>query len=102
MSGENHLVLTGQVCKAPVTRTSPAGIALTQFTLAHESQQTEAGRRRSCRFRIAVMACGQALSDTARRLTEGIGVQVTGFLDRSDYRAGEGRLVLHAEAIRML
>jgi primosomal replication protein N len=102
VSGENHLVLTGQVCRAPVTRTSPAGIALTQFTLAHESQQTEAGRRRSCRFRIAVMACGQVLSDTARRLSEGIGVQVSGFLDRSDFRAGEGRLVLHAEAIRVL
>jgi len=81
---------------------SPAGIPLTQFTLAHESRQVEAGHDCTSRFRIAVMACGTTLSSTARRLNDGIMVKVSGFLARSDFRSGEARLVLHADAIEVL
>ena len=94
--------LTGRVCSRPETRRSPAGIPIARFTLAHDSVQVEAGRPRQARLRIGVVAAGEGLQAAVRRLAEPAVVRVAGFLASAGYRAGEHRLVLHAQRIELL
>jgi primosomal replication protein N len=101
-SVDNCLVIAGQLAGACETRVSPAGIPISRFLLDHHSGQTEAGAAREARCRIAVVACGAALSRIADRLPSGAAVRVRGFLSRANPRWGEYRLVLHAAHIEIL
>lgn len=91
--------MTGEVCKGPETRRTPAGIPLTRFTLEHRSRQAAAGYPREAYLRLIVLAGGDALSTRAQALAMGDRIQVRGFLSRSSHRTDENRLVLHAAAI---
>lgn len=95
----NRLVLSGTVCRAPETRTSPAGIPLTRFTLEHRSRQIEAGVEREATCRIVVVAAGESMRQTTVHLREGAHVTVSGFISRADARQGQAMLVLHAQQI---
>jgi primosomal replication protein N len=99
---DNYLVIAGQLAGAGETRVSPAGIPISRFLLDHHSGQTEAGVAREARCRIAVMACGEALSRIAACLPSDAAVRVRGFLSRANQRGGEYRLVLHAAHIEIL
>jgi primosomal replication protein N len=99
---ENCLVITGRVARAAHVRCSPAGLPIARFTLEHHSSQSEADFEREARCRIAVMACGEALSRVAAKLTAGAPVRVQGFVSRADHRHGENRLVVHAKKIAPL
>lgn len=99
MPADNCLTIAGQVIGACETRTSPAGIAIARFLLDHRSDQVEAGIPREVRCRIAVMACGEPLVETARRLSAGTRIRVRGFVGRANHREGDPRLVLHAARI---
>ncbi len=96
---ENRLLLTGQVCRAPETRRTPAGIAVTRFTLEHRSPQQEAGMQREAWCRIVVVAAGETQGLNVASLMEGDSVKVCGFISRADSRQGQSRLVLHAQCI---
>jgi primosomal replication protein N len=99
---ENRLVMAGIVGNDPETRYSPAGIAITRFTLKHQSKQSEAEMERQVICNIGVIASGSILHQTVQELKTGEGIRVTGFLARANNRQGESRLILHAEQIERL
>ncbi len=98
---ENLVVIAGVVCKAPETRHSPAGIALTRFTVEHRARRSLNGIMRETCFRI-VVAASDGAGKTAATLASGDRVRVRGFLSRSDYRRDERHVTLHAESIERL
>ena len=99
---DNSLIIAGQVSGACETRTTPAGVPISRFLLEHQSGQIEAGVPRQARCRIPVMACGEALTRLAGRLSPSAPVRVQGFVSRVNYREGEYRLALHAARIDLL
>jgi len=96
---DNCLTIAGHVAGPCETRTSPAGIAITRFLLEHRSAQVEAGIPREVTCRVPIMACGEPLAETTRRLSPGTRIRVRGFVGRANHREGEYRLVLHADRI---
>lgn len=99
---DNCLIIAGRVAESSGVRTTPAGVPIGRFLLDHHSGQVEAGLPREARCRIPVVACGEALAQTAGRLSPGAQVRVQGFVVRANYREGEHRLVLHAAHIDVL
>lgn len=98
-SPANSLIIEGQVIRVPETRTSPAGIPISRFTLEHRSRISEAGMLREVRLRLIVVATGQALQGRIAALELNMPVRVEGFLARAGYRSADQRLVLHAHKI---
>ena len=99
---DNRLLIAGVVARRPETRTTPAGIPVTRFTLQHQSQRLEAGLLRRGELKLQVVACGPQLEAVAAGLQEGEQVKIGGFLSRADHRSDEAKLVLHAERIERL
>jgi len=99
VEGINQLILSGEVVSEPKTRTSPAGISITRFTLAHQSIQQEAGNDKRVDCRIVIVACGNAFH---RSISKGMPVEVQGFLSYESREKLETRLVLHAQNIKEL
>jgi primosomal replication protein N len=99
---DNRLVISGALGNTPETRTSPAGIPITRFTLRHESLQQEAGMQRQAICNITVMASGREMLGQTKTLQSGQQIRVSGFLSRANNRQGENRLILHAEQIELL
>jgi len=95
-TAENRLVLTGQLHKAAQLRTTPAGIPIARFILAHRSRRSEAGQMREVECRLTVVASGEPLTVGLEQIPPGTWLQVTGFLSRAGYRAPDGRVELHA------
>ncbi|HHJ16085.1 MAG TPA: primosomal replication protein N [Gammaproteobacteria bacterium] len=93
---DNQLVLTGQLLKSAEVRTTPAGIPIARFVIAHQSRRSEAGQVRDVECRMSVVASGQALSAAVRQQPPGTWLKVTGFLSRAGYRAPDLRVALHA------
>ncbi len=93
---ENHLVLAGQLHQPAHFRTTPAGIPIARFVLAHRSRRLEAGQMREVECRVSVVASGEALTAGLHRLAAGSGLRVTGFLSRAGYRAAPSQVELHA------
>jgi primosomal replication protein N len=93
---ENRLVLTGQLHKVAQLRTTPAGIPIARFVLAHRSRRSEAGQMREVECRLTVVASGEPLTAGLEQLTSGTWLTVTGFLSRAGYRAADSRVELHA------
>jgi len=92
----NRLKLTGEVVNEFQTRTSPAGIPITRFTLEHISLQIEAGNQRKVECRIVVMVLGEMLHIKLNGLGKGAKVKVDGFICYESSQKMETRLVLHA------
>jgi len=93
---ENRLVITGQLHKVAEMRTTPAGILIARFVLAHRSRQEEAGQVREVECRLTVVASGKPLAGKLQELPAGCWLKVTGFLSRAGYRAPDTRVELHA------
>ena len=91
-------MIAGTVVNRPETRTSPAGIPISRFSLRHDSVQTEAGMSRKASCMIAVVASGKGNQSAVQQLEQGSTVRVAGFLTRAE-RSEEYRLVLHAQSI---
>ncbi len=96
------MVLAGSLIKAPDCKINPAGIPLTRLLLEHHSRQEEAGLPREVRFKISVLASGQTLGDTCRRLQKGQLVRVEGYLQRVGFQGGQYRIVIQAEQVSVL
>jgi len=93
---ENKLVFAGQLVKDAEIRTTPAGIRIARFMLAHHSRREEAGQVREVECRLTVIASGEPLTSRVERCSAGDSLKVTGFLSRAGYRATDGRIELHA------
>jgi primosomal replication protein N len=96
LSSANELTLTGSITERDALRHTPAGIALVDFRIVHESEQIEAGASREVTAEVACLA----VEEQARLVVAaplGSSVEVSGFL------AAKGRtgrqLVLHVKRI---
>ena len=95
----NRLDVQGQVFELSPLRYTPAGVAVLEFTLSHESEVIEAGQPRRLAFMLAVVAMG----DIAQMaLTTGLGrtVRVQGFL--APVRKDSPKFRLHAQLIQQI
>jgi len=98
----NQLVLTGKVLREPEWRLSPAGIRHCYFELDHYSDQPDAGGQRQVQCRLPVVASSQQLVAQLAWLTDGMQLQVTGYLARR-VKAGQlGKFMLHAIEIHRI
>jgi primosomal replication protein N len=97
---DNELVFTGQFLKTAEVRTTPAGIRIARFVLAHRSRRSEAGQPRDVQCRLSVVASGQVLTAGITEHSPGTWLKVKGFLSRAGYRAADARIELHALEIR--
>ena len=88
-------ILTG---REPL-RFTPAGIAVVDAVLAHESVQHEAGHDRQVEFDLAVRFAGDQ-AERVERLPLGAHVQVQGFL--APRRKGSRNLRLHVTRFALL
>jgi primosomal replication protein N len=80
-------------------RYTPAGVAALEFKLAHESEQDEAGARRTIRAEVSAIAFEtQAQLLAGSRL--GAGLRIQGFLGAKSKRSK--RLVLHVTNIEFI
>lgn len=96
MNSANELTLTGSIVERDALRHTPAGIALVNFRVAHESEQREAGATRQVSAEVVCLA----VEEQARLVVAaplGAAIRVSGFL------AAKGRtgrqLVLHVKRI---
>ncbi|MCU0803469.1 MAG: primosomal replication protein N [Burkholderiales bacterium] len=99
MAGTNQFAIAGSITALDTLRHTPAGIALLDFRVAHESEQVEAGTKRQVRLEVACVATERE----ARLLAAaplGAKVQLEGFL------APRGRssrqLVLHVTSFEFV
>jgi primosomal replication protein N len=97
---DNELVFTGQLLKTAQVRTTPAGIPIARFVLAHSSRRTEAGQARQVQCHLPVVASGGALTAGIVEHSPGTWLRVKGFLSRAGYRAPDTRIELHALEIQ--
>jgi primosomal replication protein N len=96
---QNRLELSGRLLELGQLRHTPAGVAALEFKLTHESEQEEAGARRTVQAEIGAIAFeSQARLLAARPL--GSAVRVQGFLSAKSKRAK--RLVLHVTDIEFV
>jgi len=96
------MTLDGQVVSEVKSRTTPAGINISRFTLEHHSQQREAGKSRKVDCRIIVIAAGESFEQITQSLTRDMRVSVEGFISYESSQQLETRLVLHAQNITEL
>jgi primosomal replication protein N len=97
---DNALVLTGRLLKTAEVRSTPAGIPIARFVLAHSSRRSEAGQQREVECRIGVVAIGESLASVVASRPAGTLLKVQGFLSRAGYRAPDMRIELHALEIQ--
>ena len=92
MSGQNRVALAGKLAQVGALRSTPAGIAVLEFRLRHESQRSEAGKMRSVKAEVDSIAF-----ETEARLIAAAaldsGLRVEGFLCARSARSK--KLVLH-------
>jgi primosomal replication protein N len=75
----NRVELRALLVQRDSLRYSPAGIPILGATLAHASEQTEAGSVRNVELEVAAVFAGKA-AEAADRLTLGSTLELAGFL----------------------
>ena len=92
MTGENRVALAGRLVETGALRRTPAGIAVLEFRLRHESERSEAGKMRKVNAEVESIAF-----ETEARLIAAAaldsGLRVEGFLCARSARSK--KLVLH-------
>ncbi|MFL6674720.1 MAG: primosomal replication protein N [Massilia sp.] len=79
----NQLQFVATILERDVLRYTPAGVPIVSATLAHSSQQREAGVERQVEFEITALAAGE-ISGRFARAELGAAHQFTGFLARKN------------------
>ena len=95
----NRVDLSGRIETIDPMRMTPAGVPSRRVTLAHESEQSEAGRPRRAECRLRVVALGPA-AEQLGGCVAGESVAVAGFLSRASYRSEWP--VLHATQVKVI
>lgn len=98
MSG-NTVSLTATLAAMEPLRHTPAGLPVVDFTLAHASQQTEAGSPRQVEFEMPAKATGEIATRVAK-MRQGCTVEAQGFLNRKHRMSRQ--MVLHVTNIEMI
>ncbi|MBV8465519.1 MAG: primosomal replication protein N [Burkholderiales bacterium] len=89
----NQVVASGRLIENQPLRYTPAGIAVIEFKLEHESTQSEAGSERKVQCEIACICLGKEAAKLAA-LKDGTGITVKGFLAARSQR-WKHNLILH-------
>jgi len=79
VADSNRLTITGRIVERAALRYTPAGVAIVNFTIAHESRQIEAGGERDVKLELQCLAVEQEARLIAAAPL-GTGIRVTGFL----------------------
>ena len=95
----NRLEVQGQILELSPLRYTPAGVAVLEFLLSHESEVTEAGQVRRLAFTLVVVALGD-LAQMAGTTSLGRTVRVQGFL--APVRKDSPKFRLHAQHIQKI
>ena len=91
--------MSGRLLELGALRYTPAGVAAVEFMLGHESEQDEAGGKRTIQAEVSAIAFEtQAKLLSGRPL--GSPVRVQGFLGAKSKRSK--RLVLHVTSIEFI
>jgi primosomal replication protein N len=96
LDSANELTLTGRLTERDVLRHTPAGIALVNFRVVHESGQVEAGAVRQVSVEVGCVAV-EELARVVVAAPLGATIEVSGFLAAKG-RSGK-QLVLHVKRI---
>jgi len=96
LSGENRVTLTGRLIEAGVLRSTPAGIAVLEFKLRHESERSEAGKVRKVKAEVEAIAFETEARLIAAAALDGR-LRVEGFLCARSARSK--KLVLHVTQV---
>jgi primosomal replication protein N len=91
--------LSGRLLELGALRYTPAGVAAVEFKLAHESEQDEAGSRRSIQVEVSAIAFETQAKLLAGRPL-GTAVTIQGFLGARSKRSK--KLVLHVTDIEFI
>jgi len=86
----NELVISGQLSERDALRHTPAGVALVNFRVVHESEQVEAGTERKVYAEVACVA----VENEARLVAAaplGAAVRLTGFMAGKGTAGGSSR-----------
>ncbi|WP_211750418.1 single-stranded DNA-binding protein [Paenibacillus sp. Marseille-Q4541] len=94
----NRVILIGRLTKDPELRYTPAGVAVTQFTLAVDRPFSAAGGEREADF-IPVVTWRQLAETCANYLRKGRLTAVEGRIQIRNYENNEGKRVYVTEII---
>ena len=92
-------MLDGYLAKRGALRHTPAGVPAIDFTIAHDSTQTEAGRQCRVQCAVAAVALGEAAT-TVGALQPSQPLRVTGFLARRG--KDDGQLMMRITGITVI
>jgi primosomal replication protein N len=95
----NTVRLIGVLAAVEPLRHTPAGLPVVEFTLAHASEQTEAGQQRQVEFEMAAKATGELAARVAG-IRQGSGMDVQGFLNRKHRMSRQ--IVLHVTNMELI
>jgi primosomal replication protein N len=91
--------LSGRLLELGALRYTPAGVAAVEFKLGHESEQDEAGGKRTIQAEVSAVAFETQAKLLAGRPL-GSAVNVQGFIGAKSKRSK--RLVLHVTSIEFI
>jgi single-strand DNA-binding protein len=94
----NRVILIGRLTKDPELRYTPAGVAVTQFTLAVDRTFTAQGGEREADF-IPIVTWRQLAETCANYLRKGRLTAVEGRMQVRNYENNEGKRVYVTEVI---
>lgn len=94
----NRIILIGRLTKDPELRYTPAGVAVTQFTLAVDRPFTSSGGEKETDF-IPIVSWRQLAETCANYLRKGRLTAVEGRIQVRNYENSEGKRVYVTEVI---
>lgn len=94
----NRVILIGRLTKDPELRYTPAGVAVTQFTLAVDRPFTNQGGEKEADF-IPIVTWRQLAETCANYLKKGRLTAVEGRIQMRNYENSEGKRVYVTEVI---
>ena len=95
----NQVALSGRLLELGALRYTPAGVAALEFKLGHESEQDEAGARRTIQAEVSAIAF-ETQAKLLAGSSLGVGLRIQGFLGAKSKRSK--RLVLHVTNIEFI
>lgn len=95
----NRLDIQGRVTEISPLRYTPAGVAVLEIQVEHESEVIEAGQPRRLMFSVPVILMGD-LARMYAGITLGTGLQLRGFM--APARKDSPRFRLHAQQVKQI
>ncbi len=95
----NQAIICGEIIKLAGLRYTPAGVAVVEFSIRHQSNQLNAGNSRQVKCDISAIAFEQ-IAMTIIKLEIGRRVKLTGFLAKKSQLSQQ--LILHVNNVVQL